>query len=393
MERYDVLVVGAGLAGLQCTRLLAGHGLRVLLVDRKASLDEGIHTTGIFVRRSLEDFALPSAFLGPPIRHVTVYSPARRRLDFESGQDEFRIGRMGPLYQRLLKDCRAAGAEWRGATSFGGCQLADDGSLVQLKTDGVEHTVHARFVVGADGADSRVARQLGLSENRRLIVGIEAVYERRSLEVTPRLNVFFDRRVAPGYIGWIADDGASVHVGVGGYPARFQPAAALERFQSSVERIAQLGGAELVERRAGRIPVGSILPNLANTRGLLIGDAAGAVSPLTAGGLDPCLRLSELAAKTAWQFLSTGEAAQLAVYDGQGFRRAFRARRALRTIYDLAGTNLMLEVGCALLRLPVGRGLARRIFFGRGSFPDVATSAEAATAAAKSFKLARGATR
>jgi flavin-dependent dehydrogenase len=35
MEPYDVLVVGAGLAGLQCTRLLAGHGLRVLLVERK----------------------------------------------------------------------------------------------------------------------------------------------------------------------------------------------------------------------------------------------------------------------------------------------------------------------------------------------------------------------
>ena len=55
MESFDVVVVGAGLAGLQCTRLLAGHGLRVALVDRKESLSESVHTTGIFVRRSLED--------------------------------------------------------------------------------------------------------------------------------------------------------------------------------------------------------------------------------------------------------------------------------------------------------------------------------------------------
>ncbi len=74
----DVLIVGAGLAGLQCARLLAGHGLAVALADRKTSLAQSVHTTGIFVRRSLEDFSLPPAFLGPPIRQVTLYSPAQR---------------------------------------------------------------------------------------------------------------------------------------------------------------------------------------------------------------------------------------------------------------------------------------------------------------------------
>src|SRR5262245_59595315 len=109
MADYDVMVIGAGLAGLQSSRLLAGHGLKVLLIDRKTALDESIHTTGIFVRKSLEEFSLPPACLGPPIRHVTLYSPARRCLEFESPHEEFRIGRMGPLYVRLLGDCEAAG--------------------------------------------------------------------------------------------------------------------------------------------------------------------------------------------------------------------------------------------------------------------------------------------
>jgi hypothetical protein len=68
-----------------------------------------------------------------------------------------------------------------------------------------------------------VARDLGLSENRRWIVGLEEVYERAADTGMPRLHCFFDRRIAPGYIAWIADDGRSVHVGVGGYAAKFQP--------------------------------------------------------------------------------------------------------------------------------------------------------------------------
>src|SRR5437016_367048 len=102
MKHYDVVVVGAGLAGLYCAGELARRGVRVLLADRKASVSAGVHTTGIFVRRTLEDFSLAEDCLGPSIRHVTLYSPARRPLDLESPRDEFRVGRMAELYERYL---------------------------------------------------------------------------------------------------------------------------------------------------------------------------------------------------------------------------------------------------------------------------------------------------
>jgi flavin-dependent dehydrogenase len=118
MENYDVIVVGAGLAGLQTARLLGERGFRILLVDRKASLDQSIHTTGIFVRRTLEDFALPEDCIGPPVRHVRLYSPARRSMDLTSPHDEFRVGRMGLLYQRFLNQAIRAGVEWMPATRY-----------------------------------------------------------------------------------------------------------------------------------------------------------------------------------------------------------------------------------------------------------------------------------
>src|SRR5437773_11489009 len=100
---HDVLIVGSGLAGLHCARLLAARGLRVALLDRKASLTDGIHTTGIFVRKTWEDFPLPDEQLGPAIRDVVLYSPARRPLRLAAARGEFRIGRLAWLYLRLLE--------------------------------------------------------------------------------------------------------------------------------------------------------------------------------------------------------------------------------------------------------------------------------------------------
>jgi flavin-dependent dehydrogenase len=107
----DVLVVGAGLAGLHTARLLAVQGYDVLVVDRRSILDSGIRTTGIFVRRTLEDFALPDEHLGPAIRRVLLYPPSLRGpIELVSSRDEFRVADMAGIYAHALIRARLAGA-------------------------------------------------------------------------------------------------------------------------------------------------------------------------------------------------------------------------------------------------------------------------------------------
>jgi flavin-dependent dehydrogenase len=368
----DVLVVGAGLAGLECARRLGEGGARVLLADRKPSVDHAVHTTGIFVRRTLESFALPEDCLGPPVRRVALYSPRGRMLELESPHDEFRVGRMGALYRRGLEACIRAGVEWAPSTSVESLEPDGVGSAAVVERAGRQTRIRTRFVVGADGAVSRVASALGLDENREWIVGVEEVFSGVETGYAPAFHCWLDPVLAPGYIAWVVDDGEEVHVGVGGYASRFRPAEALRRFQARVAPRFGLEGAKPCERRGGRIPVGGVLPRIACARGLLTGDAAGAVSPLTAGGLDPCLRLSTLAAAVTADFLATGDEGALSPYGGAAFRARFRTRLLLRRALAAVRSPAVAELALAALCLPPFRGAAARVFFGRGSFPDAA---------------------
>lgn len=370
---YEVLIVGAGLAGLWVASALGRQGVRVLLVDHKREVSASVATTGIFVRRSLESFRLPEDCLGPAVRHVKMHSPSGRVLALESGRDEFRVGRMGPLYQRLLTEARSLGVTWSPATRFDGCEASTQGSLVSLRRNGQSIKVRARFIFGADGARSRVATALSLDSNFAWIVGVEDVLADVPLEGPPCFHCFLDPEIAPGYLGWLVQDGAEVHIGVAGDPARFAARDALDKLRVLAGKKVPLERGRLVERRGGWIPVNGVLRSIVNARGMLLGDAAGAVSPLTAGGLDPCLRLSEFAAGRVAEYLASGDREALAELQGRRFRKKYRGRLTLRRVWSQVESRRAMEIVSVLLGTPPGRWLARQVLFGPGSFPDPKT--------------------
>jgi flavin-dependent dehydrogenase len=322
------------------------------VVDRRGSLAVGIRTTGIFVRRTLEDFVLPDRHLGPAIRRVLLYPPSLREpVELVSSRDEFRVADMAGVYAEALAGARRAGAQVRLGVSY--------------PVNGVT----ARFTIGADGARSTVARRLGLDVNRHVIIGAEEVYPVAGSTAPPTLHCVVDPRLAPGYLAWVADDGQHAHVGLAGQPDRL--AGPLPRLVRTFG--AGFGGVPAatgpVRRRGGPIPVGGVLRRLVCPEGLLVGDAAGAVSPLTAGGLDPCLRLSGLAAAVTGDYLRTGNVAVLRHYDGAALRRRFRLRLMMRAAMSRMRSPAATEAAFTVLRTAPGRAAASRLMFGDGSFP------------------------
>jgi flavin-dependent dehydrogenase len=268
---------------------------------------------------------------------------------------------MSWLYLQLLDQCASAGVRWIPSARVTGI----DATGVTYVRNGRSERIEARFIVGADGARSTVATQLGLDRNSEMLLGVEEIVPPISRE--PVLHCFLDPRLAPGYIGWLANDGHEAHLGVAGYRRNgWDATKALHTFRDTLP----FRTGRTLERRGGFIPVNGILRRIACERGLVVGDAAGAVSPLTAGGLDGAMRLSTFAADVIVAYLESGDRSVLAQYSGDRFRTRILARRWMRNAMRVLSVPPLMEAAFTMLRVPLLQKVAEHIFFSRGSFPD-----------------------
>ncbi len=304
-DRTDVLVVGAGLAGLHVATRLARQGHDVLLVDRRTTLAGAIRTTGIFVRKTLDDFPLPERHLGPPIRRMLLYPPSLSRpVALVSDRDEFRVGDMAGLYETSAAVAVEAGVRLALGTRYVGRR---DGTFHLIGREG-PFRVRARYVVGADGARSSVARDLGLDRNRHLLVGAEEVYPVAPNGEPPTFHCVLDPGSPPDTWRGRSTTGSTPMSASPGTPTASPTACAAPWNASAPAHPGSRAYAAPARwsGAAGRYPsAGCCAASAART------DCSSGTRPARCprsppGGLDPCLRLSDLAAQVLDDALRTG---------------------------------------------------------------------------------------
>ena len=79
MERFEVVVVGGSFAGLNFANCAAKKGLKVLVLDNNKRIGSNVRTTGIFIKRLLEEFKIPKRFISNGVKEVSVFSPSRKK--------------------------------------------------------------------------------------------------------------------------------------------------------------------------------------------------------------------------------------------------------------------------------------------------------------------------
>jgi flavin-dependent dehydrogenase len=357
MDGYDLIVVGASFAGLVAARQAALRGLSVLVLERKAEPGAHVHTTGILVREAAEELQgqmpVPDALVRA-VPGVRLYAPNLTHTDLTSRGYAFYTTDTAGLLRHLAAEAEAAGATIRYGVPFEGAARGPD--TIEIPGAGAR----GRYLLGADGAKSRVAEAFGLGVNRRFLVGLEVEYA--GLEaVDPRfLHTFLDSRIAPGYIGWVAPGVGVTQVGLA---AKRADRPNLARFQERIRDLFDFTGAEIVERRSGVIPCGGTLGRVALPASdgagvLLVGDAAGMVSPATAGGIFTAFHWGRRAADAIADWMA-GAAPDPALMLPRAYPR-FRVKGLLRRALDIGPPNWLLNLATGT---PPMRAVARLVYF------------------------------
>lgn len=362
---HDAVIIGASFAGLACASTLAARGASVTVMDAKQDAGEKLHTTGLLVRDVLDQVPLLDAL--PPqlvrrIDHVRLYAPNLRHIDL-SAPGYYFLATDTPALMRWLAE-RAAAA---GARMLWGCRFRRAWPMRPGYNLGASYS-STRVLVGADGPRSAVARCLGLGVNTQFLAGIEHEYADAPIHADDRLHCFVDRRCMPGYIGWVVQGVGVTQVGL----ARRQSAgdelgvvAAMDSFLDKIAPLFDFRGREPVAVRAGLIPCGGVVHPVAAPRALLIGDAAGMVSPLTAGGIHTALQHGARAGHAIADFLA-GCGDEPGLWAARTYPR-FRIKRALRFLFDHCQSDWAFDL--MLSSVPMRRIASQIWFHQRGLHP------------------------
>lgn len=340
MRRYDLIIVGASFAGLACARTAALRGLKVAVIERKRDPGAAVRTTGILVKEAAEETDIPSQ-LTRLIRGVRLYAPNGKFTDHSSAGYYFLTTDTPNLLRWMADEVTRAGATLLLDTAFKrGVQSDDSVTLPDLD-------MSARLLIGADGATSAVGRAFGLDANKRFLGGVEFELEPEPDLDGRFLHCFLDSELAPGYIAWAAPGVGVTQVGLAARHG-FRPDA--RAFLEVYRKRLGLPERRIVARRSGLIPAGATLARTHFGRVMLVGDAAGHVSPLTGGGIVQTLRLGRRTAQLAADWINAGgEHPALAL---QREAPRFRTKLWLRRLFDLAPPNWVwnLAVGTAPFR-------------------------------------------
>ena len=351
----DLVVVGASVAGVACALAAARYGLQVVVLERKRDPGEKLHTTGIIVKEAFERTLLSQvpAAMTHRVDTVQLYSPNLRQLALSAPGYYFLTTDTPQVMRWLAGQLQWHGVDLRLGCAFTTAQRDGDG----WRVDGVGRT---RYLVGADGARSRVARACGLGQVRDFLFGMEYEFPGAQLSRPGALHCFLSRRYAPGYIGWVAQTPTGIQAGLAHRHRAARPRVPdLDGFLLRVGRAAGLPRRLTPGQvRAGLIPCSGPVDEIARDGAILTGDAAGIVSPLTAGGIhSACDHGQAVGHAIARHLRGDGpapEAAATAAAPG------YRGKRALRWAFDRLQMDWPFDL---LLRTPPLRWMAEQVYF------------------------------
>ncbi|MGB8779662.1 MAG: NAD(P)/FAD-dependent oxidoreductase [Candidatus Bathyarchaeia archaeon] len=352
MEKFDVLVVGAGTAGCLAAETVARAGLKVCLIERKEREEVGEKICG----DALGEHHLKALGLEKPqggelekrIEGIKIYSPDMDTT-FTVEHEDF-VGYL--LNRRLFGQWLLRKAIDKGARLLDSTQclkpLIDRdfvaGVLVKNLRTGEETELRGKVTVDASGfvaaVRKKLPKELGI-QNEVANEDVEACYrEIRQLkqegENTDYCEIYLNQKATPGGYAWIfPKGGARVNAGLGICMRNKFPNPKNQFYKHILTKPA-FDGSLLLNGGAWYDPTRRPLDCMVGNGVVITGDAACLVNPIHGGGIGPSMLSGHLAGKTIIEALEKEDVSQESLWPySLRYNAAYGAKQARLDVFRM----------------------------------------------------------
>lgn len=310
-----VAVVGSGPAGSSAAETLAKAGIETYLFERK--LDNAKPCGGAIPLCMVDEFDLPPEIIDRRVRNMKMISPSNVEVDINlTNKDEY----IGMCRREVLDGFMRDRAARLGANLINGTVYQLDIPTNNTDPYTLHYADHSKgggkgemknlkvdVVIGADGANSRVAKAIEAGDYNYAIAFQERIRlpEDKMVYYEDLAEMYVGKDVSPDFYAWVFPKYDHVAVGTGTMKVN---KAIIKDLQAGIRARAarKLAGGEIIKVEAHPIPEHP-RPRRVRGRVALVGDAAGTVTKSSGEGIYFAAKSARMCAETIVETSNNGQ--------------------------------------------------------------------------------------
>ena len=292
---YDVAVIGGGPSGAVAAAELARAGVSTVLFER--NFDNVKPCGGAIPLGLIEEFNIPAQLVEKKLSRMRARSPKGRVIEMRMPN-----GYVGMVRREKFDSWLRSEAEKAGAVMLEGLvntiRPSANGFVISTLNDKVP-PVEALRIIGADGANSKTADELHFPANELKVIAMQQrfKYTPSIRKFSDIVEIWFDGEVSPDFYGWIFPKADHLAIGTGTEDNKYNIKALQKRF---IQKIGITDTPYLDE--AAKIPM-KPRKSFTAEKSILVGDAAGLVTPANGEGIFFAMRSGKLGARAMIEHL------------------------------------------------------------------------------------------